>query len=354
MSADGYLRRAFMCLLFLLLTPFSSQAAGGQDIEHETGFYYTVQKGDTLWDISDHFFDTPYAWPDLWQENRQIPNPHWIYPGDRIRLYHKTDSTRVKPFTIGIKTPAPEQVPVPEREKTPEATYYNYSSIHQVGFVRKEPIQPSGLIFKVKDGVSLICGGDLIYIKKLGNQSFVPGTRYTAYRTYRLGKGLPFADAGYLGFQHYLTGVVEIIKDEKRYAVAKVINNYRTIQINDQLMPHQYRSSRVNLAESKPDIHGKIISCEERMMLFGDYAIAFMDKGSRDGIAPGQTYTLFSREKERLNPRDKNDTRLVPFDFGTILVLMTDEETATGIITGSSREVSPGTRFHTAGKRMFP
>jgi len=162
---------------------------------------------------------------------------------------------------------------------------------------------------------------------------------------------LRFTD--YLGFQHYFTGLVEIIRDEKRYAVAKIVNNYRTIQINDKLTPYEYRSPRITLKESKAGISGKIISSEEQMLLFGDYAIAFIDKGSRDGIAPGQIYSLFTREKARLNPKDKNDTPLIPFDFGTILVLMADETTATGIITGTSRAISPGTRFHAAGKRMF-
>ena len=355
MSANDYLRRAFMCLLFLLLMPFSSQAAEEQKIEHETGFYYTVQEGDTLWDISDRFFDTPVRWPDLWRENRQIPNPHWIYPGDRIRLYHQIGSAQIQAPITEKKTPIPDQEPdqepVQEKKKTPDAPDYHYSSIHQVGFIRKKPIEPSGLIFKVKDDVSLIGGEDVIYIKKLGKQSFVPGTRYTAYRTYHLGKEFRFTD--YLGFQHYLTGLVEIIRDEKRYAVAKIVNNYRTIQINDKLMPYEYRSPRITLKKSKAGISGKIISSEERMVLFGDYAIAFIDKGSRDGIAPGQTYTLFAREKARLNPRDKNDTPLIPFDFGTILVLMTDETAATGIITESSRAVSPGTGFHDAGKKMF-
>ena len=58
-------------------------------VEHEAGFYYTVQKGDTLWDLSDRFFDSSWLWPDLWSENSQISNPHWIYPGERIRIFHQ-------------------------------------------------------------------------------------------------------------------------------------------------------------------------------------------------------------------------------------------------------------------------
>ena len=57
----------------------AAMSDGGKDV-------HIVSEGDTLWDISDHYFGDPWHWPELWSYNPEITNPHWIYPLDQIRL----------------------------------------------------------------------------------------------------------------------------------------------------------------------------------------------------------------------------------------------------------------------------
>src|SRR5690606_318122 len=54
--------------------------------------YHVVKKGDTLWDLSAHYYGSPWAWPQVWSLNPQIENPHWIYPGDQLRTSRPTGS----------------------------------------------------------------------------------------------------------------------------------------------------------------------------------------------------------------------------------------------------------------------
>ena len=50
---------------------------------------YVVKKGDTLWAISDMFLQQPWHWPEIWEVNPQVENPHLIYPGDELTLVYR-------------------------------------------------------------------------------------------------------------------------------------------------------------------------------------------------------------------------------------------------------------------------
>jgi len=157
----NHIFRVFTCLIIffaMFFSPFNLAAQQSTTtVEHEAGFYYTVQKNDTLWDLSQRFSDSPWLWPDLWKENSQIPNPHRIYPGMRLRLFHQSE---IESYVAK----AEEKKPLSQKEPEPpkERPYYYYSPIDSIGFISKTPATPHGYIFKVKDDKTMISTGDLV------------------------------------------------------------------------------------------------------------------------------------------------------------------------------------------------
>ena len=333
----------FRTILFLLgslcvgwLQPGKTDARESADktLELESGLYYTIQKGDTLWDISEHYFDSPWVWPDLWQKNQQIANPHWIYPGQVIRLFERQGTETIF---------EPELHPEPPMEPS-EPPYYFYPAINSVGFIRKEPVTHVGAIFKVKEDKVIISKGDLVYIRPLGDVSFRPGDLFTLFRTLK-----PLKEQktrGLIGTQHYIVGVLEITDVQPKFAMGRIVQSFRHIELNDFLMLYEVQSPKITLAESEKGLEGKIIASEERESILGDHTIVFIDRGRKDGVRAGQSYSIYYQEKERLHPKEKEAVLLPPVDYGKIIILRTEETTATALITRAEKAIQPGAKIH--------
>jgi len=367
----------FISIFFLALLAFplsvsaedketASKAVSSKNIEEEiveteTGFYYTVKKGDTLWDLSQRFSNTPYLWPDLWSDNSQIPNPHLIYPGQHIRLFLRTDIEKeAKPVVEEkpIETKAPpievEAEEVPEittqeiSEAKPVSKTYRYITMDSVGFIKNKALTPEGFIFKVKEDKKLISKGDTVYISQNESNSLISGGRYTIYRTLE-----PIHDettGKYIGIQHFLLGVVEITNTAPRFAIGKVIRSFSDIKVNDKLMPYKKRSTNIVQQKSKEGLLGKIIIAEKHNLIIGDSTTAFINKGEDDGVKPGQYYSIFYQDKNSINPGGRKKIPLDAVIFGKLIVLHTEKTTSTVYITATNRQIIPGSNICTPPK----
>src|SRR2546426_9614790 len=72
-----------------------------------------VKQGDTLSAIAGEVLKDPRLWPQLWEQNEHIINPHWIYPKDVILIKPVTRITEAVP----PPPPPPEPPPAPEPPK---------------------------------------------------------------------------------------------------------------------------------------------------------------------------------------------------------------------------------------------
>ena len=103
-----------LCAAILL---FSAVSARPVDQSSE---FYVVRAQDTLWDLAEKFFSDPEAWVKIWNANRQISDPNWIYPGDQLLIVLDSPKVSLEPLPI---QPAVQQaqrlglVPTQEPEK---------------------------------------------------------------------------------------------------------------------------------------------------------------------------------------------------------------------------------------------
>jgi hypothetical protein len=318
-----------------------ASAYGEEVLKPESGLYYTIEKGDTLWDISKHFYDSPWVWPELWHENDYIGNPHWIYPGDRIRIFGREGTETI------AKTRPPSAPPTTEVQPQ-EAPYYLYAHMDSIGFVREIPVSPWGTIFKVKEDKALISEGDMVYVRPAEGVTLLAGDRFTVYRTFEPVRD-PHTRAS-IGVQHYIVGVVEITDAAPEYSMAKVIQSFRHFELRDLLMPYESRSSKITLIDSEMGLKGKIIVAEEREEVIGDLDVVFIDKGRKDRIKVGQAYSVYHQDKESFNWRGTDSILLAPVDFGKILILHTEDTTATALVTAAAKHIPPGATIRTPSR----
>lgn len=346
----------------IVCAPFLSPAALAEEpketVEYETGFYYTVKKGDTLWDLSQRFADSPWTWPELWKENDQIPNPHQIYPGERIRLFHRDWIDRVskqQPVAVKKMDPTDESTPIDDAAPVIEAATpagpvpeYYYTSIDAVGFVRKKAEVPYGTIFKVQQPKAIFSTGDVVYIRKESGGELAANKKYTVFRT--LEPLVNKKTREVYGVQHLLIGVVKITSLEPRYAIGIIVKAFRAFHLGDQLMPYEKRSTSIPLRAAVAGLKGVVIAGEERQVLIGEYMRGFIDKGRTDGVMPGQEYLVYYQDSEKVNALDKDPILLAPIDFATLLVLDAEDETATVLVTNARKNIDPLSTFRAPGQ----
>jgi hypothetical protein len=220
---------------------------------------------------------------------------------------------------------------------------FQYASIERVGFIRIDPVDPHGTIFKVEGQKKMISSGDLVYIRPEIKGALNVGDKFTIYRTLK-----PIKERKtnkYVGIQHYLVGAVEVTIKRPEFVLGTVVASYRDIRVGDQLMPYQRRLPRFKMQESPEGLRGQIIESEEHQTMFGESAIAFIDKGEREGVMPGQLFWIFKQEQYRINPDASHEVTLTPVILGELLVLHTEKTTATVMITDSRNAIYAGAQI---------
>lgn len=300
----------------------------------DSGFFYIIKKGDTLWDLSQKFYNSNWDWPALWQMNSEIKNPHWIYPGRKIRIFFK-EQEKLKPIIVTVKkSPAKPPEPV-----TPS---FSYSQMDHVGFVRKEAETPLGTIIREEEGNLIMSKDDIIYIKPSGNAALVPGQFYHIFSTEKIKEdigGKPFT-----GVKHLVKATVKVIDHKVTYVSALITETYRAVHKDDLVMAYFERDEVIDVIEEPPPIDAHIICSEDNTRMINDYRIAFIDIG-RDQVEPGQIYTVMrlneTKDYSLWRPKKKEKIKLENLESGKLIILHTEDIASTVMILSSGYAIHP-------------
>lgn len=323
----------FLIVLFIFacLSPLSAREKPEKfDTDKDTGFYYTIKKGDTLWDLSQKFYNSQWDWPGLWELNKEIKNPHWIYPGNTIRVYLKPE----------LKKQAVEKQVLEKPARMAVVTRFNYPAIHKTGFIKAEQVPALGTVLREKDGNIMMATDDIVYIRPTGQTPFIPGHRYQIYATSPVNQKT--GTGRYKGIRHLVKADLEIIEVNTRYAAGKIKNTYRDVGSGDLVMDFYPRQPTLEV-DAHPDPVDAVLLCsEDDNVLVNDYRIAFINKGAEDNIQTGNIYTI-KRGNETESIYDvKTGLDIAPVVVGRLIVLHTEPASATVMVLSSTRDIHPG------------
>lgn len=333
----GLLLSSFMTVVMALSSVLFSAAAVAVELNDDVPETYIVKKGDTLWGISDMYLSEPWRWPELWDVNPQIDNPHLIFPGDelylvwvdgqpRLRLrrgrnVRLSPSMRVDPLDLAIPIIPLDQIgPWLLRHRIMGAGEINNSAYVVAG-----------------DQESLISGpGDRVF----GRGYFPDDER--AYGIYRAGETYydPLTNE-LLGYQAQDVGNARMLTSNKNDVVELEITRVaEEVRLADRLLPLEERILDATFHPKPPSVNlsnARMISVHGGVTQIGEMSIVVINKGQREGLAIGDVVAVY-QAGEYIRDKVAQENVLLPDTrAGLALVFEVFEKASYAIILKASR-----------------
>jgi len=228
---------------------------------------YTVKAGDTLSQIAGVQMKNPRLWPQLWEQNEHIVNPHWIYPNDKILIKPIQLITEAPPPPAPEPTPppvaeAPRPAPAPmvapllpaPVEPKPMGPMIDIRKPNPIPEIKQNDLYCSGFIRKAavpalnkitakynSDNGALAVQSNYIYISQGSEDGVKPGDRFQVVRPTKniddvKGETKTDRDLG----RHYLdVGQIQVVSTQPDFSLARVTNSCEAMEIGDIMLPFQ-------------------------------------------------------------------------------------------------------------------
>ena len=321
---------------------------------------YTVKTGDTLWDISKLFLQSPWRWPQLWGMNMdQIRNPHLIYPGQVLLLDKSGGRARLR---VGQQIGPDGTVKLSPRIRT---SALGDGSIPSIPFHLIEPFLNEALIFQgneletaprivaTQEGRVLLARGDTAYVR-----GEIPQQR--EFRIFREAKPLRDpATKEILGYEANYVGSAEYVrqgenrtgadgKPEIVPATFSVTSIKQEAGVGDRLAPTPAREFS-NYAPHAPQspLSGQIVSIYGDALTAGQNQIVSLNKGAADGMERGHVLALWRTGTRVIDKTDASrpTIKLPDERHGMLFVFRVFDRMSYALILSVKDPVKPGDGF---------
>jgi hypothetical protein len=351
---------------------------------------YVVQKGDTLWDISARFLDKPWLWPEIWQANPQIENPHLIYPGDVLSLVYDADGrARLVRDTRRLS---------PQIRSDPLATAIRPVPLSDVeGFLKRfrlldeENWRHQPYVIAAEEDRLRAAEGQLIYVRQLPGNARV-GEEYAVVRPTAVYRELPTTYPWHSaprkrvrdewdGTERFTvsSGLYWVFKNRPYHETVEILG-YEAVEIGvarvanvgdpgslllmsasdgvrpgDILLPVEdapFDFTYYPHAPERVPHNMRIFGLTEAVAFVGPKQVVAINRGARDGVANGQVYGAYTKgQMVRDDVRfARNDLRTtfepsramvqLPSDFtGNVMIFRTYDRISYGLVMDGIRPV---------------
>jgi hypothetical protein len=313
---------------------------------------YTIKRGDTLWDISNTFFKDPFLWPFLWKANPSITNPDLIYPGNKLVIPSLAPIERAiqapaapamtkeeapgeemaaapparpkPPISAAEEAPAGGgEIIAPAEEAQPVIDKYSFLS---AGFVNDA--ESVGAIVGPADQEKTIMGyDDVVYVRFRDGNNVNIGDKFLIYAPLQVVKHPRTRET----FGRLIRGLgilqVTAKAPDADVVTARITLSFDAIAGGSLLAPYQEPSLVFESAERKAkEISGYILEVTDHRTINGQTDVVYLDKGSTDGVDPGDKFIVYADPAKRGYPREM---------VGEVQVFLVKERTSTAMVRKS-------------------
>ena len=327
---------------------------------------YIVKKGDTLWDIASLFLRDPWYWPEIWQRNPQIANPHLIYPGDILTLIYVDGMPRIthqRPGEGGTSDVIRrELISEGGTKRVKLSPRIHRQSLNEAipsipaDSIRQFLARPRVISSEVWSEAPYIVGSDDDHlILGSNNKIYVRGEldkERVRYSVFREGKRLEDPDTGdLLGFEVIYAGQARVSRFGTP-STAILDETSREVLLGDRLLPTDKGEISQQYYPQLPmkEVDGQIISLFDAISSVAKYQIAVINRGSNHGLETGHLlatyhYGGYARDRflDQTSLKRGDETRLdiqLPNERSGIMMLFKVYDLVSyGLILKSTRAI---------------